>query len=84
MRANKSSIVCHVKKHTLNTQTLRINFLSKMRVSRASDVSHVKNTMNTKTLWINFLSKMEANIVGMNDCEVCNTLVKNVNKHIQT
>jgi hypothetical protein len=85
MRANESSNVCHAKKHTLSTKTLWTNFSSKMGVDKSSNVNHVKkHTLNTKSLWINFLSKMEANIVSMNHCEICNTVVKNLNKHIET
>jgi hypothetical protein len=32
---------------------------------------------------VNFLSKMEANIVGMNNCNVCNIVVKTASKHIE-
>jgi hypothetical protein len=80
MRANESSNVCHAKKHTSSTKTLWINFLSKMRVYKSSDVNHAKkHTFNMKSLWMNSLRKIDSNIVGMNHCEVCNTLVRNLN-----
>jgi hypothetical protein len=56
-----------------------------MRADESSNVRHVKKqTLDTKTLWINFLSKMKANIVSMNHCGVCNTVVRSLNKHIET
>jgi hypothetical protein len=56
-----------------------------MRANESSNVSHSKkHALNMKTVWINFLSKMETNIVGMNHCEVCDTVVKNLKKHIET
>jgi hypothetical protein len=56
-----------------------------MRVDESSNVNHAKkHTLNTKSLRINFLSKMEANIISINHCEICNTVVKNLKKHIET